>query len=119
MQRLVEHEAELPLRPDGGLVLGVVADTHSQLHPQALDRLAALAPDAILHGGDIGAVGQHVLHGDRSRGCRARVQPGPQGAPEGAGHHCLVSVVVVHRTDGSVGTAPMPRHRVAAGPLPG
>jgi putative phosphoesterase len=31
-----------------------VADTHSQPHPAAAERLAELAPDAILHGGDIG-----------------------------------------------------------------
>jgi putative phosphoesterase len=42
------------LRPDGSLRLGVVADTHSQPHPRAADHLAALAPDAILHAGDIG-----------------------------------------------------------------
>ncbi len=32
----------------------VVADTHSQPHPQAAEHLAARAPDAILHAGDIG-----------------------------------------------------------------
>jgi putative phosphoesterase len=34
--------------------LAVVADTHSEPHFAAHERLAALAPDAILHGGDIG-----------------------------------------------------------------
>lgn len=34
--------------------LAVVSDTHSQPHPDTAKHLAALAPDAILHGGDIG-----------------------------------------------------------------
>ena len=34
--------------------IAVVADTHSQPHPQTAKWLTALAPDAILHGGDIG-----------------------------------------------------------------
>ena len=34
--------------------LAVVADTHSLPHPDALRHLKALAPEAILHGGDIG-----------------------------------------------------------------
>jgi putative phosphoesterase len=36
------------------LVLAVVADTHSQPHPRALELVAARAPVAILHAGDIG-----------------------------------------------------------------
>jgi uncharacterized protein len=44
---------QLPLR-DGGFRLAVVADTHSKPHPASAQRLAELAPDAILHGGDIG-----------------------------------------------------------------
>jgi len=42
------------LKPDGTLRLGVVADTHSHPHPRAAEHLAARAPDAILHAGDIG-----------------------------------------------------------------
>ena len=34
--------------------LAAVADTHSQPHAKTLERLAALKPAAILHGGDIG-----------------------------------------------------------------
>lgn len=34
--------------------LAVVSDTHSQPHAKTAERLAELAPDAILHGGDIG-----------------------------------------------------------------
>ena len=34
--------------------LAVVADTHSQPHPDSLRQLRALEPEAILHGGDIG-----------------------------------------------------------------
>ncbi len=51
---LVKHAASIELRPDKSLVLAVVADTHSAPHPASLGQLAALAPDAILHAGDIG-----------------------------------------------------------------
>lgn len=44
----------LPLDDRGGLRVVVVADTHSRPHPAAADRIAALAPAAILHAGDIG-----------------------------------------------------------------
>jgi uncharacterized protein len=51
--RLVKKSATLPV--DGDSVrLAVVADTHSQPHDKTADRLAELAPAAILHGGDIG-----------------------------------------------------------------
>ena len=46
--------ARLPLKRDGTLRLGVVADTHSRPNPSGVKHLAALAPDAILHAGDIG-----------------------------------------------------------------
>jgi len=44
----------LALREDGSLRLAIVADTHSQPHPRAASWIAAIAPDAILHAGDIG-----------------------------------------------------------------
>jgi uncharacterized protein len=44
----------IALSPARTLRLAVVADTHSAPHPGCLDHLAALAPDAILHAGDIG-----------------------------------------------------------------
>jgi putative phosphoesterase len=44
----------VPIPPDGSTRLAVVADTHSQPHPATAARLAELAPDAILHAGDIG-----------------------------------------------------------------
>lgn len=44
----------LQAREDGGLRLAVVADTHSKPHPATEERLRELAPDAILHAGDIG-----------------------------------------------------------------
>src|SRR5262249_18523373 len=52
--RLVQRSARVALRGDGTLTLACVADTHSQPHPATAERLAAIAPDAILHGGDIG-----------------------------------------------------------------
>jgi putative phosphoesterase len=53
-QGLVRKSATVALRADGTLNLAVVADTHSQPHAQARERLLATAPDAILHAGDIG-----------------------------------------------------------------
>jgi uncharacterized protein len=52
--RLAKKSETVAARPDGRLRLAVVADTHSAPHPEAAGRLAALAPDAILHAGDIG-----------------------------------------------------------------
>jgi putative phosphoesterase len=54
---LVRANATLPLRPDGTMRIAVVADTHSQPHPETAKHLEALAPDAILHAGDIGDLG--------------------------------------------------------------
>lgn len=52
MARVVKQSATI----DAGSTvrLAVVSDTHSQPHEKTADRLAELAPDAILHGGDIG-----------------------------------------------------------------
>lgn len=51
--RLVTREATLALR-GGALRLAVIADTHGHPHPGAITALRALAPDAILHAGDVG-----------------------------------------------------------------
>jgi len=45
---------ELQTRADGAFRFAVVADTHSKPHPATRERLAQLAPDCILHAGDIG-----------------------------------------------------------------
>jgi putative phosphoesterase len=45
---------QLPMKADGSLRLGIVADTHSAPNEQGLRHLAAQKPDFILHGGDIG-----------------------------------------------------------------
>lgn len=47
------------MRGDERLRLAVVADTHSAPHERAAELLRAVAPDAILHAGDIGEL--HVL----------------------------------------------------------
>lgn len=39
---------------EGPMRIAVVADTHSEMHPQTIPHLKALAPGAILHAGDIG-----------------------------------------------------------------
>lgn len=50
-----DHAREsLALRPDGGLNLVVVADTHSAPDPRSAEVIARQKPDHILHAGDIG-----------------------------------------------------------------
>ncbi len=55
MQRVVKKSARI----DAGdsVRLAVVSDTHSHPHEKTAERLTALAPAAILHGGDIGDLG--------------------------------------------------------------
>jgi putative phosphoesterase len=54
MAALVRKSITVPLRADGTARIVAVADTHSAPHPELGARLTALAPDAILHAGDIG-----------------------------------------------------------------
>ena len=54
MGPFVKQTASLPVAANGSVRLAVVADTHSQPHPATGARLTELAPDAILHAGDIG-----------------------------------------------------------------
>jgi hypothetical protein len=61
---LIHTNATLPLRADGTMRIAVVSDTHSAPHEQHAERLRALAPDAILHAGDIGDI--EVLEGLKS-----------------------------------------------------
>jgi putative phosphoesterase len=51
---LAKQNIRIEARPDGGFRFGVVADTHGKPHPAAEQRLRELAPDVILHAGDIG-----------------------------------------------------------------
>jgi putative phosphoesterase len=53
MGRLVQKRASVPVSGDS-VRLAVVSDTHSHPHEATAERLAELAPTAILHGGDIG-----------------------------------------------------------------
>lgn len=55
----LKKSAALRVREDGTLRVAVVADTHSQPHPNTIRELRARRPDAILHAGDIGDL--HVL----------------------------------------------------------
>lgn len=48
------ERARLATREGGAFRFGVVADTHSKPHPKTRERLQELAPDVILHAGDIG-----------------------------------------------------------------
>lgn len=53
--KLVTKSARVAIPADATSVrFAVVADTHSQPHAATAERLAELAPHAILHGGDIG-----------------------------------------------------------------
>ncbi|MGC4087922.1 MAG: metallophosphoesterase family protein [Polyangiaceae bacterium] len=52
--KLVSRSEALSMPEQGALRLGVIADTHSALHPRTLEHLRALAPHALLHAGDIG-----------------------------------------------------------------
>jgi putative phosphoesterase len=58
---LLRQHATIPVRTSGeragGLRLAVIADTHSQPHGDTKRHLTALAPDALLHAGDIGDLG--------------------------------------------------------------
>lgn len=49
-----EEGRALSVPSDGLFRLAVVADTHGRPHPATHERLAALAPTAILHAGDVG-----------------------------------------------------------------
>jgi uncharacterized protein len=53
MGRPATKTERIPI-PDRSVRLAVVSDTHSQPHAATAQRLRELAPDAILHGGDIG-----------------------------------------------------------------
>ena len=57
--KLVSSRDSVSLRAGTNLRLAVVADTHSQPHPNAAKLITEIAPDAILHAGDIGDL--HVL----------------------------------------------------------
>ena len=54
MRKLARKSASLAVPENGSVRLAVVADTHSRPHPAMATRLVELAPDAILHAGDIG-----------------------------------------------------------------
>lgn len=53
-QRPIRRPDRIALSSAGNLKLAVLADTHSAPHPRLLELLKALAPDAILHAGDVG-----------------------------------------------------------------
>lgn len=53
MGRLVKKTQTVPVTGDS-VRFAAVSDTHSHPHAATVDRLAEIAPDAILHGGDIG-----------------------------------------------------------------
>jgi uncharacterized protein len=53
-QKPVSNRVTLSARPDGKFRFAVVADTHSKPHPATAERIRELAPDVILHAGDIG-----------------------------------------------------------------
>ena len=50
-------KVQLSTKADGSFRFAIVADTHSKPHPATPQRLRELAPDVILHAGDIGDLG--------------------------------------------------------------
>lgn len=54
--KLHEKTVTLRLAERGALRIVVVADTHSEPHPKAEELIRELAPDHILHAGDIGSL---------------------------------------------------------------
>lgn len=52
--RLIHSTITVPLRADGTARFVAVADTHSAPHARIAEHVAAIAPDAIFHAGDIG-----------------------------------------------------------------
>ena len=50
----VAAKIQVRAHADGHYRFAVVSDTHSKAHPATEQRLRELAPDSILHGGDIG-----------------------------------------------------------------
>ena len=51
---VVKKKASIPVGANGSVRLAAVSDTHSHPHAATVTRLAEIAPDAILHAGDIG-----------------------------------------------------------------
>lgn len=74
------------LRADGSLRLACIADTHSRPHEASAERVAALAPDAILHAGDIGdlAVLDRFAAIAPLVAVRGNIDAGAQGLPDAA-----------------------------------
>jgi len=50
----ISSKVTVRARPDGKFRFAVVADSHSKPHPATEQRIRELAPDVILHAGDIG-----------------------------------------------------------------
>jgi hypothetical protein len=48
------NKVSIPVSADGSVRLAAVSDTHSRPHPATAMRLERIAPDAILHAGDVG-----------------------------------------------------------------
>jgi putative phosphoesterase len=101
---LAKQRAELRLPASGSCRIVAVADTHGAPHPRAHGLIAALAPHAVLHAGDIGDLA--VLDGLREiaplfvvRGnidARAADLPDALTVDVGAGEGALLSILVLH-----------------------
>lgn len=56
VMRLRKERRIIRIEHDAGARVGIVADTHSAPHEAGFKHLASLAPDVLLHAGDIGDV---------------------------------------------------------------
>jgi uncharacterized protein len=99
------------LRPDGTLRVGVVSDTHSEPNASALRHLAALKPDVILHGGDIGdlAVLKQLEQLAPVHAVRGNIDDASSGLPE-------TELIAFDRVDGTRALTALLTHVAVYGP---
>jgi len=89
---------------DGKLRIVTVADTHSRPHPQTIERIRALAPDHILHAGDIGELSVLVELADVApvSAVRGNIDTGALGVPDTMtidvcdGDGSLIKLLLIH-----------------------
>lgn len=105
-RRASVHESHvLPVPSDRAFRIVVISDTHGRPHPNAREVIGDLAPDAILHGGDIGEL--DVLDPLRSLApvfaVRGNIDARAPGVPDSidlelkANETSLLKLLLVHR----------------------
>lgn len=103
-QTVRRHQAESLALNNGQLRLALVADTHSNPHPDSLRLVAERSPDAILHAGDIGALRVLDELGEIAPtiAVRGNIDTRAPSLPDTValtvldGTHCLVKMLLLH-----------------------